>query len=283
MVNNRIPLWKQPLVILRTIITIGTILIVCDLAAQYFCEPKITAQKINLRDEPTPNGHIVEKLAYGTRVKVEEKDPYTKWWRVKVRHRQGWIASWLIHQTKYRATNSLAETTIVLDPGHGGVDSGTIGINGAMEKTYTLPTALAVAKILRSKYSRVVLTRKSDQSVSLSRRVKIANDDKSTLFISFHFNSAGKKNAAQGFEIFQYHRNAHNFSRRLNTDFTNLPLVDRGISFGNFEVLRNNQRPSVLIEMGFMDSTHDFSYIETKAYRRLVARDVVKGITRYMR
>ncbi len=47
MVNNRIPLWKQPLVILRTIITIGTILIVCDLAAQYFCEPKITAQKIN--------------------------------------------------------------------------------------------------------------------------------------------------------------------------------------------------------------------------------------------
>lgn len=282
LINNKIPFWKQPLFILRVIIIVGLLYIVGHLTIQYFCEPKVTAQTINLRDMPTPKGHIIEKLAYGTRLKVEKKNVHTKWWRVKVGHHQGWVASWLIHQTKYRAINSLAEATIVLDPGHGGIDSGTIGLHGAMEKTYTLPTALAVAQLLRSKHSRVILTRQSDQSVSLSKRPKIANMNKATLFISFHFNSAGKKNTAQGFEVFQYHQNARKLAQKLNNNFVNLPLVNRGIAFGDFEVLRDNQRPAVLIEMGFMDSTHDFKHIKSKIYQRLVARDVVRGITQYV-
>ncbi|MDV7720265.1 N-acetylmuramoyl-L-alanine amidase (plasmid) [Pediococcus parvulus] len=283
MTNRKIAFWKQPLVILRVIIIVCIIFIIGYLTIQHLCEPKVTAQAINLRETPAPSSHIIKKISYGTRLRVKQKNPHTKWWHVKVGHSQGWIASWLIHQTHYRATNPLSEATVVLDPGHGGVDSGTIGIHGAMEKTYTLPTALAVDRLLKSKYTRVIMTRASDKSVSLSRRPKIANTDRATLFISFHFNSAGKKNAAQGFEVFRYHHNANNLAQKLDADFVNLPLVNRGIAFGDFEVLRDNHRPAVLVEMGFMDSTHDFKHIKTKAYQSLVAHDVVKGITQYIR
>ncbi|WP_280990872.1 hypothetical protein [Lactiplantibacillus carotarum] len=73
LINNKITFWKQPLFILRVIIIVGLVYIVGHLTIQYFCEPKVTAQAINLRDMPTSNGYIIEKLSYGTRLKVEKR------------------------------------------------------------------------------------------------------------------------------------------------------------------------------------------------------------------
>ncbi len=84
----------------------------------------------------------------------------------------------------------LAVRKIVLDPGHGGADPGAMTPRGLSEKEITLDIALRLAALLRggALYG-VVLTRDRDESVSLERRVEIANSEKADLFVSIHVNS----------------------------------------------------------------------------------------------
>ncbi len=77
--------------------------------------------------------------------------------------------------------------TVVLDPGHGGIDGGAVGVNGAIEKQYTL----AFAKELRDRFTgaqniRVFLTREDDRFIALDERVRIGRQLNANLFISIH-------------------------------------------------------------------------------------------------
>lgn len=79
---------------------------------------------------------------------------------------------------------------VVLDPGHGGKDPGSIGVSGIFEKTVTLATALATAHVLHARGScRVLLTRNRDIFIPLVDRVTFAQRNKATLFMSMHANS----------------------------------------------------------------------------------------------
>jgi N-acetylmuramoyl-L-alanine amidase len=79
---------------------------------------------------------------------------------------------------------------IVIDPGHGGYDSGTIGPNGLEEKTVTLDVALRLGRLLQQKLgAEVFYTRDTDTFVPLETRTAIANKDRADLFISIHVNS----------------------------------------------------------------------------------------------
>jgi N-acetylmuramoyl-L-alanine amidase len=83
----------------------------------------------------------------------------------------------------------LAVRTVVLDPGHGGSDPGAMTADRLEEKDITLDVAQRLADLLRSVGLRVVLTRTGDETVSLERRVEIANEEKADLFVSIHVNS----------------------------------------------------------------------------------------------
>ena len=89
--------------------------------------------------------------------------------------------------------------TVVLDAGHGGKDSGSLGPY-ENEKVYTLRVARLAREILQKKGYRVVMTRDSDISVSLENRVRIANKYPDAIFISIHFNSSNSR--ANGIETF---------------------------------------------------------------------------------
>ena len=78
---------------------------------------------------------------------------------------------------------------IVLDPGHGGLDSGTVGVNGLMEKDLALAEGLKLARDLRQRGYSVFMTRDSDTFVPLRQRVAIARADKADLFIALHADS----------------------------------------------------------------------------------------------
>ncbi len=80
--------------------------------------------------------------------------------------------------------------TIVLDPGHGGKDSGGIGLHHRYEKTAVLQIALKAAKILRSRGYRVYLTRSGDYFIPLQKRTHFANIKKADIFVSIHCNIA---------------------------------------------------------------------------------------------
>ncbi len=78
---------------------------------------------------------------------------------------------------------------IVLDPGHGGLDSGTIGVNGLMEKDLALAEGLKLARELRGRGYSVFMTRDNDTFIPLRQRVAIARADKADLFIALHADS----------------------------------------------------------------------------------------------
>jgi N-acetylmuramoyl-L-alanine amidase len=92
---------------------------------------------------------------------------------------------------------------IVIDPGHGGHDTGTIGPTGLMEKDLCLDVALRVGKLIEQRLpgADVVFTREDDTFVPLEQRTEIANDAKADLFLSVHANSS-EDHKARGIETY---------------------------------------------------------------------------------
>jgi N-acetylmuramoyl-L-alanine amidase len=84
---------------------------------------------------------------------------------------------------------SLGIRRIVLDPGHGGNDSGARATQGLVEKDITLDIARALRGLLREEKYEVVMTRDTDAFVSLRRRAQLANAERGDLFVSIHVNS----------------------------------------------------------------------------------------------
>ena len=92
--------------------------------------------------------------------------------------------------------------TVIIDPGHGGKDSGAVGPNGTKEKDVVLNVARELKKIIDKRGEiKAVLTRKSDIFIPLYQRARIANDNNGKLFISIHANGSPKKNV-QGIEVY---------------------------------------------------------------------------------
>ncbi len=85
--------------------------------------------------------------------------------------------------------NVLSGKIIVLDPGHGGEDTGAIGPTGLLEKTINLEVALDLASILKAQGASVYLTRATDVYVSLQARIALANNLHADLFLCMHHNS----------------------------------------------------------------------------------------------
>ncbi|MFQ5586257.1 MAG: N-acetylmuramoyl-L-alanine amidase [Thermodesulfobacteriota bacterium] len=92
--------------------------------------------------------------------------------------------------------------TIVIDPGHGGIDTGAIGPTGVMEKDINLAIAQELAELLSKKPGlKIILTRRDDQFIPLTERTAIANRSGADLFISIHTNASLRK-VASGVETY---------------------------------------------------------------------------------
>ena len=100
----------------------------------------------------------------------------------------------------------LGPAAVVIDPGHGGIDTGATAL-GLVEKNLTLDVAARVARALEKQGVSVTLTRSTDRAVSLEERVRIGNAARGALFVSIHFNDApsserGRNYHATGVETY---------------------------------------------------------------------------------
>jgi N-acetylmuramoyl-L-alanine amidase len=101
----------------------------------------------------------------------------------------------------FEKINIKEETTIVIDPGHGGENHGAKGNSGILEKNLTLALATMISNRLQNQY-RVLLTRSDDRDIPLSDRTALANHHKADLFISIHMGGALDPDAAGSFIMF---------------------------------------------------------------------------------
>ncbi len=210
-------------------------------------------------------------------------------------------------------------TTICIDPGHGGKDSGNhvgFGFFGHSEKTYTLALALELRDQLKTLGFNVILTRTKDSYVELPERPAIANRRGADLFVSLHFNAAqSDKGLVAGPETYcitpvgasssNAHGESGEFGSAIGTGPTienrfenkslllafqmekslvqNLGANDRGVRRARFAVLRDAAMPAILIEGGYMTNPSESQKIYDTAYRKRMAAAIVKGILNYQK
>jgi N-acetylmuramoyl-L-alanine amidase len=165
-------------------------------------------------------------------------------------------------------------------PGHGGHDRGGSSKAGSPEKVLALDTARRLAAILRSQGFRVLETRTRDVFVPLQARVKMSNSTQSCVFVSIHYNWTPRRGAG-GIEIY-YHspRSWRLASNILQQTGPVSPTGNRGVKRNNFQVLRNNRRPAVLCELGFLSNPQDNRYAQSSRHRQRLAERVAAGILR---
>ena len=223
-----------------------------------------------------------------------------------------WIS---FHQEKrppaYRESKATQPQTskpfavVVLDPGHGGEDSGAM-CGGVMEKDLTLDIARRIDRLLDSEGVATLMTRLGDSYVSLAERAAFGNRSKESIFISIHFNEDNKP-VASGVETYYATHQINSgstfaswlpfFSRPPSNSpkpesqslasFIQEALVartrsvDRGTQAKQFFVIANVTSPAVLIECGFITNKDELSKLVSEDYRDQLAAAVADGVLRY--
>ncbi|WP_036725014.1 N-acetylmuramoyl-L-alanine amidase family protein, partial [Paenibacillus forsythiae] len=181
------------------------------------------------------------------------------------------------------ASDGLRGKRIVVDPGHGGDDPGMIGTTyGTLEKDLNLQTALYLRDDLKAAGASVTMTRtRDDERPALFSRAGLAESVSADAFISIHFNSSPKK--VSGTLTFFYSQSddmklARAIENRLGDG---IGLKSNGVSFGNYQILRENETPATLVELGFLTNPGDESIIRKASYQRKAAQAIANGIADY--
>jgi len=171
---------------------------------------------------------------------------------------------------------------VVIDPGHGGKDSGAIGVGGLQEKNIILPIGQQVAAILEQHGVQAVLTRTGDYFVDLAPRVEMTKRLNADLFVSIHANSIDNRPDVNGLEVY-YYENGLGLAQTIRKNVVqSLNEGDRGVRHARFYVLRNNSIPAVLVETGYVTSVEDAYRLASPAYQRQMAAAIARGILQYI-
>ena len=175
---------------------------------------------------------------------------------------------------------------VVLDPGHGGLDPGAIGIGGIRETDVVLEVSRIVEKLLAEKGVRVKLTRNKEVDLDLPPRVSIANNTDANVFVSIHANaSRGKRRDINGLETFYYRGwRGRLLAKRIQKHILRVSpgSPDRGIKQGRYYVIKNTKMPAVLVEIGFLTGRLDARRLEKRTHRKRIAYAIAKGILEYL-
>ncbi|MCM0595907.1 N-acetylmuramoyl-L-alanine amidase [Weissella uvarum] len=247
----------------------------------------VKIENIPIHSKKGPTAPTVGVLKPGEHLQILQRTG--GWYQVRRENEsKAWVAGWLVERSKpLNKLTPLSESTVVLDPGHGGSDSGALSTNNKYEKNYTLALAKRVKKQLEKRGTRVIMTRSTDKLVPLAEIPEIAERNQADLFISFHFDSAPEANSASGYTTYYYHKK--NQSKRLAQAINqaispNMPddMHNKGVDFGDYLVLRDNSVPAILMENGYINSDRDFKHMQSASYQNKIAKSIPTGLENYL-
>ena len=172
---------------------------------------------------------------------------------------------------KKRKTSTSASYRIdlvVIDPGHGGRDPGAIGRKGLKEKDVVLDIANRVARKLKKKGIRVILTRAKDNFIPLNERTAIANRNRADLFLSIHANAAFTRRAS-GFETFYVSEAVDDHARAVAATENSVLELERATSRGKLD----DTLHAILWDLAYTEFR-----VESIEWGELLMRELAKNI-----
>ncbi|MFD1030528.1 SH3 domain-containing protein [Metaplanococcus flavidus] len=244
----------------------------------------------NIRTQATTSAEVAARANAGDQLTVTAKQG--DWYQVALSGGgTGFIAAWVVvageqeitgqEQKPARKKGTLNGLTIVLDPGHGGNDGGTLGARKTEEKGLTLKTAELLSQHLQAAGAEVHMTRQSDVYVDLRKRVAEAHNVAADAFISIHYD-ATEDNSVSGFTSYYTHGYQQELASYLNAGLSNkLTIRDRGVQPGNYLVLRENRQAAVLVELGFLSNYNEERLISSVQFREQAALGLYQGTISY--
>lgn len=193
-------------------------------------------------------------------------------------------------------THKLSGKIIVVDAGHGGIDTGA-NRSGILEKDINLAIALELKNILDQYGAKVVLSRQADIELSpecdnekvkgryhrdLAARIELVEESDADLFISLHANAASNTKR-QGPEVFYYAKSESSkvLSNAIQTELGKIIKSAPTANPGNYFVLRRNKIPAALIEVGYITNIEERSLLQSPEYQHKLAEAIAKGIYSY--
>ncbi len=259
----------------------------------------VTVSALNARTAPDTSAQVLTLLPQGTTLPVlaEQGD----WFQVILPSGQtAWIAGWFTTVSTREVPPStsnpggsipmgpspLAGKIIVIDPGHGGSNSGATGVTGLVEKHLVLDVSLRLAAKLRQAGATVVMTRSDDSTVYLAQRVAIAEAARAHAFVSIHANAHPDRNVS-GTETYYFRGRVNDtesyyLAAHLQNELVKaLGLRNIGVKHGNFHVIRETTMPAALVELAFLSNRNDEALMWTSQFRENSAQAIFRGLERF--
>ncbi|MGL5150736.1 MAG: cell wall-binding repeat-containing protein [Clostridium sp.] len=180
----------------------------------------------------------------------------------------------------FKAVPRKGRYVVMIDPGHGGTDSGAVGY-GLREKDIVLQISNKVKKQLEDLGVEVIMTRDSDVYLSLQERSTMANQLMPDTFISVHANAYNGR--VSGIETF-YNKNIDvNLAKGIqDLLIRNTNANNRGHKFGDYHVIRETTMSASLVETGFIDNQSDSAKLKDSNYQNVLASSIARGTLDYM-
>lgn len=186
---------------------------------------------------------------------------------------------------------------IVVDVGHGGFDSGKIGVNGELEKDINLQVALKLKKELEEKGMEVIMTREEDKGLydenannkkvqDLQRRCDLINEQKPLLTVSIHQNSYTSPEI-KGAQVFYYTTSTESQKIAEIIQETLIQEADpdnhrKAKANDSYYMLKKTSSPIVIVECGFLSNPEEAGKLADEAYQQKLAEAVRIGIFKYL-
>ncbi|VBB09896.1 n-acetylmuramoyl-l-alanine amidase [Lucifera butyrica] len=191
------------------------------------------------------------------------------------------------------ASQPLSGKLILVDAGHGGVDSGA-NQSGIQEKNINLAFALALKEALQRQGANVVLSRDQDMELSgqcdnprvkgryrrdLAARLEMVTESAADLFISIHAN-ASPDTRRQGVDTYYNPKSASGkaLAHSIQEELKKVTVASEKEAPGNYFVLRRNTVPAALIEVGYITHAAERNLLQSPEYRARLVEAIVKGI-----
>ena len=199
------------------------------------------------------------------------------------------------------STRAGLEKVVVIDAGHGGMDSGCVGVNGVLEKDINLSITLMLRDMLEASGFKVVLTRDADISIhdedkgrtfskkksDMHNRLKIVNNNNPLIFVSIHQNQYTRPNS-RGAQMFYSNSNERNaeLAQIIQDKFVEFLQPDNKRQIKPSEnrlfLLENSTVPSVMVECGFLSNVKEAGMLADEEYQKDVAFVVYCGMLEFL-
>jgi N-acetylmuramoyl-L-alanine amidase len=221
------------------------------------------------------------KIAYTFQLKTEQQ------WGYNLRYEGTSLLFTLRHppQLSINQELPLEGMKILLDPGHGGTETGSKGATGYPEKEINLLISQLLNTELTKLGAAVYFTRKTDVDVELEKRVAMINKIKPDLALSIHYNALpdnGDAEKTQGISTFWYHPQAHDLAIALHRHLvTTLNRPSYGVFWNNLALTRPYVAPTILLELGFMINPWEFEWITNSNEQQKLVKAIAKVIVNW--